>query len=422
MLEFILGMLNNSTLLLFGVFVSAAILSIPFCKKNTAIILVFCAGTNVLQYISYSLIGLYCTEWLYPVLTHLPSILFFCLHFKRKLLSSVFAVFSAYLCCQLSKWLSVLALLFTGKLWVSYGIRAVITVILGFVIIHYFASSIGVILTKPFKTILIFSILPAAYYLFNYIAIVYTDLLYNGSEAVFEFLPFVLCIAYLIFSIVYFKEYEEKCEAKQYNQLMEMKKAQSEKEIEAIKRSEYAVSLLRHDMRHFMNTIISYIEQGDTEKAKAYIGEVIEAADKTAMQRYCANEIVNMILSSYENTISENGIRFHHSIQIPAKLPISDVDFTSILSNGLENAIHAVCGLDPVKRSITLDLHMNDSKLLLSIKNPYAHRVDMLDGMPQVTGTGHGLGTQSIKYVTEKLKGNFQFIAKDGEFALRVVL
>ena len=293
---------------------------------------------------------------------------------------------------------------------------------LGFLIIHYFVPSLSVILTKPLKTVLIFNILPAAYYLFDYIATVYTNLLYSGSEVVFEFLPFVLCVAYLIFSIVYFREYEEKCEAERHNQLMEMKRTQSEKEIEAIRRSEYAVSLLRHDMRHFLNNISSYIEHGDTDKAKSYIREIIASTDKTATQKYCENEIVNMILSSYENEISEKGIRFHHSIQIPAKLPVSDVDFTSILSNGLENAIHAVSDLDPNKRSITLDLRMNGDKLLLSIKNPYAHKVDMLDGLPQAEGTGHGLGTQSIRYVAEKLNGNCQFIAKDGQFALRVVL
>lgn len=33
MLQFLSGMLTNSTLLLFGVFVSAAFLSIPFNKK-----------------------------------------------------------------------------------------------------------------------------------------------------------------------------------------------------------------------------------------------------------------------------------------------------------------------------------------------------------------------------------------------------
>lgn len=140
------------------------------------------------------------------------------------------------------------------------------------------------------------------------------------------------------------------------------------------------------------------------------------------MQKYCANELVNMILSSYQDVIRQNEIRFDYSIQIPEKLSVSDVDFTSILSNGLENAIHAVSDLERERRSISLDLRLNDGKLLLSIKNPYTHRVELLDGIPQAKGAGHGLGTQSIKYIAEKLNGNCQFIARDGQFALRVVL
>lgn len=422
MLQFLLGMLNNSTLLLFGVFVSAAFLSIPFHKKNIIILLTFCIGINIIQIICYLNIGLKGTHWFYPVITHAPSVLLYCLYYKRRVLFSIFAITSAYLCCQLSKWFSMLALAVTGKVWVEYGIRTFITVFLGFLIIRYFASSITIILTKPIKTVLIFSILPFAYYLFDYGATVYTNLLYSGSEVVFEFLPFVLCVSYLIFSIVYFKEYEAKRAAEQRNRLMEMQRAQSEKEIEAIRRSEHTIALLRHDMRYFLNNISSYIERGDTDKAKSYIHEIIVLADKTAMKKYCENELVNMIISSYENKMSENRICFHHSIQIPAKLPVSDVDFTSILSNGLENAINVVSGLDISKRSITLDLRMNDTKLLLSIKNPYADKVDMLDGIPQAKEAGHGFGTQSIKYVTEKLKGNCQFVAKDGQFALRVVL
>lgn len=360
---------------------------------------------------------------MYPIITHVPSLLIYFFHYKRKFISSIFGVLSAYLFCEFSKWISMLFLVITGKLWVAYGIRAVLNIIIGFVIIRYFVPSIAVILTKPFKTVLIFTMLPAAYYIFDYMATVYTDLLYSGSELVYEFLPFVLSIAYLIFGVVYFKEYEEKCEIEQHNQLMEMKREQWEKEVEAIKRSEHAIALIRHDMRHFLSNISAYIEHGDTDKAKSYIREIIALTDKTAMNKYCENDIVNMILSSYENEISEKGIRFCYTIKIPAKLPVSDVDFTSILSNGLENAIHAVSKLAPEKeRSINLDLRIYKDKILLSIKNPYEDGVDMLHGIPQAKESGHGLGTQSIKYVTEKLKGNYQFIAKDGQFALRVVL
>ena len=422
MAQIIFGMLNNTTLLLFGVLLSAAILSIDFNKRNIIILLAFCVVINGVQVTVYIHNGLDFAIWLYPFITHLPSVLLFTLCFKRKILSAFFAVFSAYLCCQLSKWLSLLVELHTGELWISYAFRSVVTVALGIIIIRYFAASIGVILTKPTKTVLIFGILPCAYYLFDYTATVYTDLLYNGSEAAYEFLPFVLCIAYLFFSIMYFKEYEEKCEAEQQKRLVELKRTQSEKEIEAIKRSEYAISIIRHDMRHFMANIVSFIEQGDTDKAKSYIKEIITATDKTATKKYCENEIVNMIISSYNNEIINNSIKLDHNIDIPEKLPFSDTDITSILSNGLENAIRAVSILDDTLRHISLDLYMKDGKLLLSIKNPCDDNVVMDDGIPLSNKAGHGYGTRSIKYIAEKLGGNCQFMYKDGFFALRVVL
>ena len=422
MLQFLLGMLNNSTLLLFGVFVSAAILNIPFHKKNTAVLLAFCIGVNALQFAFYSGIGLKGAQWVYPLITHLPSVLLYSLYYKRKVMSSVFAITSAYLCCQLSKWLSVLALVFTGEQWVEYGTRTVITVLLGFLILRYFAQYIAVILIKPYKTVLIFSILPAAYYLFDYIATVYTDLLYSGSEAIFEFLPFVLCVAYLIFSIVYFREYEEKCEAEQHNQLMEIRQIQSVKEIEAIQHSEYEISLIRHDMRHFLGNILAYMQNGDCDKAAAYINEIIDVTDQTTPQKFSDNELVNMVLSFYKNNMEEQNIRFLASVQIQKTLPCADIDFTSILANGLENAIQAVCALDPEKREITLDLRMKDNKLLLLIKNPYGQTPEIANGIPLSHEPGHGLGTQSIKFTVEKLKGNCQFALKDGAFMLRVVL
>lgn len=110
----------------------------------------------------------------------------------------------------------------------EYGFRTIATLLLGLIIIRYFAETLSVILTKSRKTIVIFSILPVSYYLFDYTATVYTDLLYSGSLVILEFMPFVLCLAYLIFSLVYFKEYEEKIEAEHHTHLMHMKRDQFE--------------------------------------------------------------------------------------------------------------------------------------------------------------------------------------------------
>lgn len=422
LLEFILGMLNSSSLLVFGIFVSAAILSIPFTKKNILILSLLCLGINVVQLLFYFDGGLRSAQRVYPFHTHLPNLLFFVFYYKKNVLHSIYAITSAYLCCQLSKWLGILTYALSGELYVEYGFRTIATLLLGLIIIRYFAETLSVILTKSRKTIVIFSILPVSYYLFDYTATVYTDLLYSGSLVILEFMPFVLCVAYLIFSLVYFKEYEEKIEAEHHTHLMHMKRDQFEKEIESMKRSEYAVALLRHDMRHFLTSISSFIDQEEPEKAKEYIKEVMALSDKTARMKFCENEIVNMILSSYESKIREESIQFKHTIELPEKLPFSDVDFTSILSNGLENAIHAVSALPLEERQISLSLKMKDEKLLLSIRNPYINPVELEDGMPSTAVEGHGLGTRSIRHVTEKLRGNCQFLAKDGEFVLRVVL
>lgn len=51
-----------------------------------------------------------------------------------------------------------------------------------------------------------------------------------------------------------------------------------------------------------------------------------------------------------------------------------------------------------------------------------AEKPIMADGMPHSSKAGHGFGTQSIRYVAEKLNGNCQFSVNDGWFILRVVL
>lgn len=422
MLLTVLGIVNFIVLLFFGITVSASFLGIEFTRTNNMVFATFGLLIYGLQAVSYVLLGMDYASMLYPLITHLPLLLLFFFYYKQMTLPSILAIMSAYLCCQISKWFGSLALSISNEMWVMYVVRVATMIPLGYYIIKYVSPSVRLILAKSSKTIIIFGIIPFTYYIFDYIATVYTNLLYSGSQVVFEFLPFVLCIAYLIFNTVYFKEYEQKCEAERQNQLMEIQKAQSVKAIEAIKRSEYEISLVRHDMRHFLNNILAYIETENCDKAKDYIKEIIELTDKTAIRKFCNNEIVNMVLSSYESKMNDQDIELKAAVDIPESLPCSDVDLTSILANGLENAIQAVSRLEPDKRFISLALHMNENKLLLSIKNPYAQKPEFESGIPVAREPGHGLGTQSIKYVTSKLKGNCQFTAEDGMFALRVVL
>lgn len=418
----VLYILHHAVTLLFGVYISAAFLGIRMSRKNIAVLGGFSAAVGAVSILAFVFFGEDFTTQVYPLIIHLPLILFLTFFYKYTALRSALSVLTAYLCCQISKWVGLAILSITETQWVYYSVRIVTTIIVFAVLIRYVSNAAAQLMQKPTEALLIFAILPFAYYLFDYATGVYTALIYSGNKVVTEFLGFALSIAFLLFLLVYFRQYEEKREAEQRSRLLEMQKVQSQKEIEAQKRSAYAASLLRHDMRHFCTAISAYIDSGECDKAKEYISDIISYVDRTATHKFCQNEIVNMILSSYENVIEENRIDFQPSICILEHLPVSDVDLTSILSNAMENAIHAVLPLETEKRHITLHLRMDDGKLLISLKNTFAEKPVLTDGMPHSSKEGHGFGTQSIRYVTEKVNGNCRFSVKDGWFILQVVL
>ena len=172
-----------------------------------------------------------------------------------------------------------------------------------------------------------------------------------------------------------------------------------------------------------MAVLLEYIDNEEIEKAKNYINEVVESMDNTVHKKYCSNENINMILSCYEEELIEKNIRLNYNIDISEVIKVPNIDMTSILSNCLENAINAVSLMEAGKeRQIDLTIVEKNEKLLISVENLYEKKPDFIGGMPVSREKNHGLGTQSIRYTTEKLGGNCQFSAKDGKFVVRIVL
>ena len=70
-----------------------------------------------------------------------------------------------------------------------------------------------------------------------------------------------------------------------------------------MQRNEKNVSLLRHDMRHFLNNIAAFIENNEDDKALDYIHSIVKATEKTTRKRFCANEIINIIIMSDRKSV-----------------------------------------------------------------------------------------------------------------------
>ena len=223
-----------------------------------------------------------------------------------------------------------------------------------------------------------------------------------------------------------------------------MQKQQSIRDVETMQQNEREVALLRHDMRHYLDGVAAYIEAGNTEGALQYMNRLEDKIDETKVLRYCSNDLINTVISTYETRMKAHDIEFDCLIKVGNSLPCSEIDFTSLLANALENALKAtilVCETKSKKNaqlnahetnfsksekhgpcSICLRLEMNDHKLLMSLANPFEGDIRFKDGIPMSNEKGHGMGTESIIYVASKLKGNCQYSTHNDIFTLRVVV
>lgn len=159
-----------------------------------------------------------------------------------------------------------------------------------------------------------------------------------------------------------------KSKAEQYNELIRMQMNSFQAEMDNTRKSEKKMSILRHDTRHHMAVLRTLIQQGDCEKALEYLNEVSQTYDDTVIKAYCRNEMVNSVLSTYNTRFEEQKIPWDTQVTIGEKLPCSEMMFCAILSNVLENAMHAVQELPESRRRIELSLSEKAGHLLLMVK------------------------------------------------------
>ena len=131
--------------------------------------------------------------------------------------------------------------------------------------------------------------------------------------------------------------------------------------------------------------------------------------------------MVNSVLSTYNTRFEEQKIPWDTQVTIGEKLPCSEMMFCAILSNVLENAMHAVQELPESRRRIELSLSEKAGHLLLMVKNPVQIMPVFTDGIPVTERSGHGLGVRSIVYYVGKLNGQYQFRMEDEEFVVRLI-
>lgn len=422
MVEMILYYLHYGALLLFGILLSFSFAGIRIReKKNIGFIIFLFLVSGFLQIGFNAWFGERLVWKVYPIITHLPIILVHRLYYRKRLTVTLAAVSTAYLFCQPAKWLGIFAVTFGAAAWVEKVVQIAVLLVVGFVSLNYIGSYFARLFNKDFLSSCIFGGMPAVYYLFDYLTGIYTQLWEEHRNLTAEFLPFFMCIIFVLFCIVYYKEYEMKADSERKEHLIRIFAEQQSVRMAAMEKVEKEMQILRHDLRHFLNSLDLCLQNGEQEAARKMIAAHISRIEGAKVKQFCKNKMVNFLLSDFSQKCSAQKIEFTCKVGLDEIL-VDEMLFCSILSNALDNAFNAQEELPPDKKRIKLLISEAEGKLLLSVKNPIVRLPIFIDGLPISKREGHGLGTQSIRYITEQLGGNCRFSADDGEFAVRIVV
>ena len=418
-------LLNDAAVGVYGMILSAAFCGITWTKGKKWIYGLSMAAILLAQAAVYGMTtDLQLLKLLYPLVTHMPLVLVLAI-IERKLLWPTISVLTAYLCCQLRRWLALLlTALMSGGAEVQTAAELALTLPLLLGLLYFVAPAVRTIAGyKPAMQVR-FGLIPAVGYLFDYLTRIYTDLLAQGTPAAVEFMPFVCCVAYLAFVLRSSAENETRLRLEQTQENLHLQVTQATREIASLRESERRASTYRHDLRHHMQYLAGCIENGRTEQAQAYIREVCAEIESQKVRVFCENETVNLILSAFAGRAEESGVPLRVRAEVPHFIPVAETDLCVLLSNALENALHACQRLRQAGQPCDIELvvYEKSGKFFLQVTNTCPPGVTFEKGLPVTHEPGHGIGVRSIYSVAERYNGMYSFSEKDGRFVLRVSL
>ncbi|MDD4630398.1 MAG: GHKL domain-containing protein [Eubacteriales bacterium] len=438
-MEHLIEITNYALLLIFGTIAAVSFAGYEKTARNRKAIALLVLAILSLQLTAYYSAGLLITARLYPLITHLPSVVFIVRYLKRPLPIAIVSVLTAYLCCQPPNWLGQAIQFFFDDTIAFFIGDSIGLFIMLYLIKKYIASPVNQVMSYSRRALYLFGSFPLIYYVFDYTTTIYTGFLYSGAKIVVEFFPSVISMFYIIFIIVYSNEMQKRNKLEMDNAMLGAQSERAKNEIYALQKVQNQTAIYRHDMRHHLSLLLGFLESGDSAAAMEYIRRTQVDIDGIVPVRYCENNTINLILSAFATNANQKGVTLDVDVVLPDTLPLSDTEICTLFSNALENAIEAATnkpGTEAVSvrgfnshtdqgtevRTVRLNCRIHKGNLLILVENTYTGIVKIKNGLPQNLEEGHGYGTKSIAMLIDKYKGYYSFSAEEGLFTLQVVL
>jgi signal transduction histidine kinase len=186
---------------------------------------------------------------------------------------------------------------------------------------------------------------------------------------------------------------------------------------QTLQESQRRMAVYRHDRRHQLRLLMTLLSEKRVEEALELIHEIDADLNQTKVETYCKNPMINAALSVYIAQAREQHIPISTELDIPEEMEMGP-ELSIVLSNLMENAIHASQKQAAAARGIAIVAKQSGAMLNIIVKNRFDGIIDFdKNGLPLAREKGHGLGMRSLILFQERVDANIFCTYKEGWFS-----
>ena len=169
----------------------------------------------------------------------------------------------------------------------------------------------------------------------------------------------------------------------------------------------------RHDIRNHIAVVRELLQNGKTQQALHYIEDMEDIAKELSFPCSTNNPVVDVLVGNKLGIAKSMGIDVDCSLLLPYPCGLRDIDICIILSNALDNAIHACKNMSSgAEKYIHVSGRIQGDFLMMEIGNSFQGK-EMFK---------KGTGLSNIKTAVEKYHGAMSIKTHGTEVVLNVLL
>ena len=180
-----------------------------------------------------------------------------------------------------------------------------------------------------------------------------------------------------------------------------------------------------HDYKNQIRTMQVLLKEGDVQTAAELAERLTESISVEMAAVNTNHPVVNAVLNQKFHAAREQGVSMIFRVGDMSGMRLDGEETVILLSNLLDNAIHECVKVVRKGRKavINIKLVQEGGKMIFSVKNPVAEKVQVTDGIVLDSGAEmHGVGLMNVKAVVDKYGGDFAMSCDQEKFQAVVMI